>query len=145
MSTPSITGTYRLIRREFPDGTVQRPPAIMGMMTYTRAYRNFSVVWQDEGGKYYSECYVARFSLTENEYSETSEYLIVDDQISGAGISYDLGNHTATSAVSIADGSVTFDLPQPFERNLHITVTFDGNSFRADLRDMFVDVWEKVD
>jgi len=144
MSIPSIAGTYRLMRREFPDGSAQHTPEIQGMMTYTGKWRNFSVVWKDEAGRYYSECYVAEYSLTETEYSETAHYLIVDDQIGGKNISYDLGEQTATSPVTVDDGRVTFRLPQPFETALHITVTFDGDEFRAELKDVCVDVWHKV-
>jgi hypothetical protein len=94
MVAPSIEGTYQLVRRELPDGTVQLPPAVKGMITYTKEFRNFSVVWKDNEGRFYSECYVARYTLTDKEYAETSEYLIVDDQIGGKGISYDLSNTT---------------------------------------------------
>ena len=52
MATPSIEGTYQLVRRELPDGTVQVPPVLKGMITYTKEFRNFSVVWADAGGKY---------------------------------------------------------------------------------------------
>jgi hypothetical protein len=95
MVAPSIEGTYQLVRRELPDGTVQLPPAVMGMITYTKEFRSFSVVWKDNEGRFYSECYVARYTLTDKEYAETSEYLIVNDQIGGKGINYDLSNTTA--------------------------------------------------
>ncbi len=77
MVAPSIEGTYQLVRRELPDGTVQLPPAVKGMATFTKEFRNFSVVWKDDKGKLYSVCYVARYMLTAQEYAETSEYLIV--------------------------------------------------------------------
>jgi hypothetical protein len=72
MAAPSIEGTYRLIRRVLPDGTVQSPPAVQGMITYTKEFRNFSAVWKDGKGRFYSECYVARYTLTEKEYKETA-------------------------------------------------------------------------
>jgi hypothetical protein len=144
MAAPNIEGTYRLVRRELPDGTVQLPPTLKGMFTYTREFRNFSVVWKDDEGNYYSECYVARYTLTEMEYSETQEYLIVDDQIGGKGISYDLANTTASSPVSIEGGRISFALPQPFERALSITVEFDGGKLKATGKELFIDYWEKV-
>jgi hypothetical protein len=144
MGTPSIEGTYSLIRRELPDGTVQLPPAVKGMMTFTREFRNFSVVWSDDRGKYYSECYVARYTLGEEEYAETSEYLIVDDQIGGKGISYDLSATTSRSGVSSVGTRITFALPQPFEKALSIMVEFDGDKLKATGKDLFVDYWEKV-
>ena len=84
------------------------------MITYTKEFRNFSVVSKDDQGRFYSECYVARYTLTDQEYAETSEYLIVDDQIGDKGISYDLSNTTAKSPVSIDGGRIRFALPQPF-------------------------------
>ena len=39
---PSIEGTYRLVSRDLPDGTKQVPPAIDGLITFTRGYRNFN-------------------------------------------------------------------------------------------------------
>jgi hypothetical protein len=144
MVAPSIEGTYQLVRRELPDGTVQRPPAVKGLLTYTKAFRNFSVVWRDEGGRFYSECYVARYTLTEREYAETAEYLIVDDQIGGTGIRYDLSPTTATAPVSLDGGRVRFALPQPFEQALSITVEFDGTTLTATGKGLFIDYWEKV-
>ncbi len=144
MATPSIEGTYRLVRRELPDGNVQRSPDVKGMITFTKEYRNFSVVWKDERGRYYSECYVARYTLTDKEYTETSEYLIVDDQIGGKGIRYDLSTATAKSPVSVEGRRIRFALPQPFERALFITVEFDGGKLTATGKDLFIDSWEKV-
>ena len=140
MVAPNIEGTYQLVRRELPDGTVQFPPAMKGMITYTKEFRNFSVVSKDDQGRFYSECYVARYTLTDQEYAETSEYLIVDDQIGDKGISYDLSNTTAKSPVSIDGGRIR----QPFEQALSITVEFDGATLKATGKDLFIDYWEKV-
>jgi hypothetical protein len=144
MITPNIEGTYHLVRREFPDGTIQNFPAVDGMMTYTKDFRNFSVVWKDERNRFYSETYVARYTLTDKEYAETAEYLIVDDQIGGKGINYDLANTTAKSPVAVAGGHVKFALPQDFEKNLGITVDFGEDKLKATVKDQFIDYWEKV-
>ena len=144
MTTPTIEGTYQLVRRELPDGTVQLPPDVMGMVTFTKEFRNFSVVWSDDEGKFYSECYVARYRLTEHEYTETSEYLIVDDQIGGKATSYDLSKTTERSEVSIDGGRISFALPQSFEKALSISVVFDGDGLTATGKDLFIDYWERV-
>jgi hypothetical protein len=144
MSAPNIEGTYQLVRRELPDGTVQFPPIVKGMITYTKEFRNFSVVWKDEKGNFYSECYAAHYTLTEKEYAETQEYLIRNDQIGGKGISFDLSNTSATSPVTVEGGRIRFALPQAFERELSITVEFDGDKFKAAGKGLFVDYWEKV-
>jgi hypothetical protein len=144
MAPPNIEGTYQLVRRELPDGTIQFPPVVKGMMTYTKEFRNFSVLWKDDEGRFYSECYVARYMLTDTEYAETSEYLIVDNQIGGKEISYNLSNATAKSPVSIDGERITFDLPMPFERDLSIILEFDGDRLKATGKDIFIDYWEKV-
>jgi hypothetical protein len=46
------------------------------MIIYTKEFRN-SVVSKDDQGRFYSECYVARYTLTDQEYAATSDYLIV--------------------------------------------------------------------
>jgi hypothetical protein len=144
MVVPSIEGTYKLIKRELPDGTIQQPPVVNGMCTFTKEYRNFSVVWKDDKDLFYSEAYVARYTLTDKEYIETSEYLIVSDQIGGKEISYDLSNTTATAPVSFDGERIKFDLPQPFEKVLFITVEFAGDKLKAAGKGMFIDYWEKI-
>lgn len=144
MNAPNIEGTYRLMRRELPDGTVQLPPLVKGTISFTRDLRNFSVVWADAQGKYYSECYVARYSLTRDEYRETQDYLIVDDEIGGKGISHDMSSPTASSPVTIEGERISFDMPQPFEQALHIHVDFEDGMLKATGKDLFVDYWEKV-
>jgi hypothetical protein len=145
MVAPNIEGTYQLVRRELPDGTVQFPSIVKGMITYTREFRNFSVVWKDEKGNFYSECYAARYTLTGEEYTETQEYLIRNDQIGGKGISYDLSNTSAASPVTVEGGRIRFALPQAFEKALSITVEFDGDKFTATGKELFIDYWERVD
>ena len=144
MVSPSIEGTYQLVSRELPDGTVLRSPVVNGMCTFTKEYRNFSVIWKDDKDLFYSEAYVARYTLTDKEYTETSEYLVVNDQIGGKEISYDLSNNTAKSPVSFDGERIKFDLPQPFEKALFITVEFSGDKIKAAGKDLFIDYWEKV-
>ena len=143
-STPNIEGTYQLVRRELPDGTILLPPTVKGILTYTKEFRIFSVLWQDDTGKFYSESYVARYTLTDEEYVETQEYLIVDDQIGGKGISYDLSDTTAKSKVAIDGERITFALPQAFEQALSVTLEFEGAKIKATGKDLFIDYWEKV-
>jgi hypothetical protein len=144
MDAPSIEGTYQLVRREVADGTSHFPPDVMGMLTYTKEFRNFNVVWKDDEGRFYSESYVARYTLTEKEYAGTPEYLIVTDQIGGKGITHDLSNITAKSTVSFDGQRIRFALPQPFEKALSIDVEFDGTKLKATGKGNFIDFWEKV-
>jgi len=144
MAVPNIEGTYQLVRRELPDGTTQFPPALKGLLPFTGQFRNFSVIWKDEQGKYYAECYVARYTLTKEKYTETQEYLIVDDQIGGKGVSHDLSNAVASSPVTIEGTRIRLALPQPFEQALNISVEIEGDKLKATGKDLFIDYWEKV-
>src|SRR3989442_15134470 len=51
---PSLEGTYQFVAEKLPDGTVIKPPDIMGLMTYTKTHRNFNIVIKDTTGKFYS-------------------------------------------------------------------------------------------
>jgi hypothetical protein len=56
---PSIEGTYQLISRKLSDGTVLRPPDIMGLNTFTKSHRNFNFVQKDATGKFASFSFVS--------------------------------------------------------------------------------------
>src|SRR5262245_10917307 len=79
----SIEGTYQLISRQLPDGTMLRPPAIMGLWTYTKNHRNFNIVLKDATGKFLSFSVVSTYKLMATEYSETLLFSIFNDQIGG--------------------------------------------------------------
>lgn len=146
MIEPSIEGTYQLARRELPDGTVLFPPRVKGIITYTNGLRSYSSVWEDDKGKFYSECYVAHYTLTDKEYTETPEYLIVvvKDPNDGQGVSYDLSSTTVKSPVTFEGQYVKFSLPHPFEKVLSITLEFDEDGLKANGVGRFVDYFDKV-
>jgi len=148
MIKPSIEGTYQLVRRELPDGTIQFPPNVKGIITYTNEIRNYSSAWEDDKGKFYAECYVARYTLTDKEYTETSEYLVVtvkDPSPSGGqGVSYDLSSKTIKSPVSFDGKRISFALPHPFEKVLSIILEFDEGGLKAIGKDRFIDYFDKI-
>jgi hypothetical protein len=69
-SAPSIEGTYQLISRKLADGTVLKPPDIMGLQTYTKRYRNFNILSKDAEGKFTSASFVSTYTLTPTEYTD---------------------------------------------------------------------------
>src|SRR5438270_14055431 len=69
--TPSIEGTYQLVSRTLSDGTVLKPPDIMGLCTFTKSHRNFNIVQKDATGKFSSTSNVSTYKLTATEYSYT--------------------------------------------------------------------------
>jgi hypothetical protein len=136
--TPSIEGTYQLVSRKLPDGTVLKPPDIMGLFTYTKTHRNFNIVQKDATGKFASYSVVSTYTLTPTEYSETLLFSIRTDQIGGQDIVYDLVGKTQSVPVTMEGGRIEFK--PPFDPPV---LVFEGNKITAT-RDGRVDVWEKV-
>jgi hypothetical protein len=108
---PSIEGTYQLISRQLPDGTVLKPPDIMGLFTFTKSHRNFNIVLKDATGKFNSYSLVSTYKLTPTEYSETRLFSILNDQIGGKDIVYDLSGKTQSVPVKMEGGRLQFKPP----------------------------------
>jgi hypothetical protein len=138
-TAPTIEGTYQLVSRKLPDGTMQRPPEIMGLLTYTKSHRNFNVIWKDATGKFFSYSLASTYTLTPTEYRETLLFSILNDQISGKDIVYDLSGQTQSVPVKVDGGRLQFKLP--FDPP---SVVFEGNKMTATAEGRFVDVWEQV-
>ncbi len=133
---PTIEGTYKLVKRVLSDGTTATDA--MGLLTYTKTHRNFNVIWKNKDGKFFSYSLVSTYKLTPTEYSETKIFSIMNDQIGGKEIQYDLSAPSETVPVTMEDGKIMFELP--FDP---VSVTLDGNKVIAKNPD-FTDYWEKV-
>ena len=140
-AAPSIEGTYRLVSRQFRDGTTLKPPEVMGLFTYTKTHRNFNIVRKDATGKFSSRSSVSTYALTATEYRETLLFSIVTDQVGGKDIAYDLSGQTRSAPVTVDGGRLQFMLP--FEPR---ALVFEGNTLTASAADNTnVDIWEKVE
>jgi hypothetical protein len=148
---PTIEGTYKLVSRTLPDGTMQFPPDIMGLMTYTKGHRTVNIMWKEPDGKLYALALGSTYTFTPREYSETLLFVIENDQITGTGTNYDLMGGTRTAAVTVDGGRIQFKLP--FDPP---TVVFEGNTITATAQSGIfappvpapegrVDVWEKIE
>lgn len=137
---PSITGSYRLVARDLPDGTKQVPPDIVGLITYTTKYRNFNIYWKDANGKPVSISNIATYQLTGKEYRETNVYYLMNDESGDKGLSYDLSATSGVSPVSIKGSRVQMQLPLHNEP----MVVFEENRLTATREGAFVDHWERV-
>ena len=131
---PGIEGTYRLVSRTLRDGTVVRPPDVMGLQTYTKTHRNFNILSRDTDGQVTSRSIVATYTLTSTEYVETVLFHIL---VRGTEIRRELMAPAQRSAVSVDAQRIQFRLEQ------RVTV-YEGNRFTAT-SPASVDVWEKVD
>jgi hypothetical protein len=140
-SALSIEGTYTLISRQLPDGTMLRPPEIMGLNTYTKSHRNFNVVQKDATGKIASFSSVSTYTLTATEYSETVLFSIRTDQIGGKDIVYDLSGQTRSAPVTVDGGRLQFKSPFTLR-----SFVFEGNKWTSTAENNAnVDIWEKVE
>ena len=143
--TPNIEGTYKFISRQLSDGTVVRPPDIMGLLTFTKSYSSFNIVQKDATGKFRSHSRVATYTLTATEYSETYLFDIVDDQIRGKEIVYRLSGQTRSAPVTVEGKRIQFKFSE--RRDLfpgRPTEVFEGDKMTAIAEGRFVDIWEKV-
>jgi hypothetical protein len=138
--TPSIEGTWQFVSRTLPDGTVLKPPDMMGLFTYTKTHRNVNVVRKDATGKFFSTSSVSTYKLTATEYSETRLFSIVNDQIGGKDIVYNLSSETQSVPVKMEGGRIEFK--HPVNRR---SVVIEGNTWTSTAENNAdVDVWEKV-
>jgi len=136
-ATPNIEGTYRLISRKLPDGSIHTDG--VGLMTFTKNQRNFNIVWKDAKGKFFSYSIVSTYKLTATDYTETILSSVLNDQIGGKEIVYDSGK-TQTVPVKFSGGRVEMKLP--FDPP---TVVFEGKKMTATSEGVFVDSWEKIE
>ena len=136
---PNIEGTYLLVSRTLPDGTLQKPPTINGLMSYSRQHRNLNVMWTDADGTPRSYSLVSTYKLTSSEYTETLLYNMYDRPPESAGPVYGLESKTATVPVQLTGKSVQFKFPFDLP-----TAVFDAERLTATAPGAFVDVWQKV-
>ncbi|MGH7572826.1 MAG: hypothetical protein ACREMK_13435 [Gemmatimonadota bacterium] len=136
-----IEGTYRLVSRDLPDGTTVSPPDIQGLLNYEDGYRNFNVYWTDAEGNATSISVIAEYELTADTYTETNVFTLVNDEIEGAGVSYDLSSTSGSAPVTAGEGTLSFTLPLRDEP----AVVFTDDSLTATREGEFVDHWVEID
>lgn len=140
--TISIEGTYKLVSRKYADGKVTKPPAVIGMVTFTKEYRIFNFMWVDSSGNHTSESVVSKYKLTDKKYSETNVYRTFynEKDINSKDNGITLGtNRAESSAVAINGTKISFrDVVGP------PILTFEGNIFTAAAKGMFTDYWVKI-
>jgi hypothetical protein len=134
-----IEGTYRLVKRVLPDGTVVKPPAVVGFETYGHGYRNFNVKWTQADGKPASLSLTSRYELKGGQYCE-QPLLWVSNNVETAGLSYTWPPaKEQCSAVKSVGGKLTFAF-----NGEPVVATFDSNGFSAVAKGMFTDYWERL-
>jgi hypothetical protein len=134
-----LEGTFRLVSRDLADGTTVGPPDTQGLLTYGEGYRNFNIYWTDADGNPTSISIIAEYELTEDTYTETNVYTMVNEAASG-GLRYDLSPTSGSAPVTRGEGTLSMKLPLRDEPD--VVVTADG--LTATREGEFVDHWERV-
>lgn len=135
----NIEGTYKLVGRTMIDSTVKTAPEVIGMMTFTKTYRNLNVAWKDASGKSFSYSVISKYVLTDTSYTETKLFSSMNDELTGAGLKQDYASSTQSVPVTFDNGKVSFKLP--FDP---VTVVFDGDKITATAEMGFIDSWFKI-
>lgn len=133
-----IEGTWRLVKRVLPDGTVLTPPAVHGMGTAINGIRHLNVFWQTPDGKPASYGVIAKYRLTANTYTETTLASAFDDG-SGGPVARGVNGDTKSVPVTREGGRITYKLP--FDPP---AVTYEGDTLTATMEGIFVDHWERL-
>lgn len=134
-----IEGTYKLVGRTMIDSTVKTAPEVIGMMTFTKTYRNLNVAWKDANGKSFSYSVISKYVLTDTSYTETKLFSSMNDELTGAGLKQDYASSTQTVPVTFDNGKVSFKFP--FDP---VSVVFDGDKITATANMGFIDSWFKI-
>lgn len=136
----NIEGTYKLVTRVLSDGTRLKAPDIVGLMTFTKTHRNFNLVWVDKDGKHFSYSVVSTYKLTDKDYTEKIIFSVMNDEISGKGLTYVMSGDSATVPVKETEGKM--EIKMPFDP---VTIVFENNRFIGTSDGQFTDYWQKID
>jgi len=131
-------GTWRLVMRKLPDGTVQTPPTVQGRFTFKDGVSQLLVFWPTPQGKPASLSELSRWEWSDNDVAATPLLVIFDDG-SGNPTLYGVGGQTKHAPVTRQGARVSYQHPidAPF-------IVWEGDKLTATLEGEFVDYWEKV-
>jgi hypothetical protein len=131
-------GTWQLVMRKLPDGTVQTPPTVQGRFTFKNGVSQLIVFWPTPDGKPASLSELSKWEWSETQVSAKPLLVIFDDG-SGKPALYGVGGETKRAPITRQGGRVSYQHPidPPF-------IVWEGDKLTATLEGVFVDYWEKV-
>jgi len=134
----SFQGTWQLVKRALPDGTILTPPTVQGLVTITNGLEQTIVYWPTPEGKPASVAQIDKFEMSDTEVVATPLLLVLNDG-SGNPPVYVVGGETRRSPITKQGSRVSYQHPThpPF-------VVWDGDNFNATLEGAFTDYWEKL-
>ncbi len=113
-------------------------PEIVGMLSYSKNVRNFNVYWMS-GGKPSSISMVAKYTLSDKEYTEDCMYYA--ENLDGKGVTYNTAMTHGVSPVTMKDGAIVFTPALHGEPMISIS----KSGMIATRTGAFTDHWKKID
>ena len=136
---PALAGTWQLVKRKLPDGTILTPPAIGGMSTTTTmGINHLNVFWRTPDGKRASVSSITQYNWSDTELSATRLFSALDDG-SGKGVAYAAPGET--KRVPVKRDGTRISYQHPFDPP---ALVIDADTMTATADGMFVDYWERV-
>lgn len=133
-----IEGTYKLVSRTLPDGTVLYAPDVIGLLTVMDGYRTVNIFWKDDKGKAVVLSHATSYTMTATEFTETNLFLHAEN-FNGEAMINDFSSQTGTSPITVKGERVEFKWPldDPL-------IVIEGNKKTATIDGALVDLWEKI-
>jgi hypothetical protein len=128
-----------LISRQLPNGTVLEAPDVAGFYTYTAGYRHFHIKTPGTDGQPVSVSFAATYTLTDSEYSQSTQYSIGHNQPEGSGVTYDMTQPFTTPVTRDAQRIEFQDGPdEPI-------LVFTSDGLVATQEGEFIDRWVRLE
>lgn len=134
---PSVQGTWKLVSRTLPDGSVVKEPDVIGFTTYTADKRDVLFAVKGNDGNYGGLIIQSKYSLTEKAYTEENLAFLKNFGAKTIVVPLKKG----TSRVTVKDGRIEFALPTA--GNSPVVVEGDTMTVGVKGKDPF-DVYKKV-
>ncbi len=135
-------GTWQLVMRQLPDGTIQTPPTVQGRFTARNGENQLIVFWRTAEGKAASLSEITKWEWSENEVAATPLLVIFDDG-SGSPPAYTVGGEMKRVPIMRQGGRVSYQ--HPFDP---VFIVWEGEVAEASKMTAtvggFVNYWEKV-
>jgi hypothetical protein len=133
----SPDGSYRLVSRTLPDGTVLTPPAVQGMGTFKNGIYQLTIFWQTPAGKPASLSRLSEWEWHESEVIATPLVFFIDDG-SGKPV-YEWGGQQ--KRVPIVRQGTRISHQHPLDP---VYMVWDGDRQTATIDGVLEDHWERV-
>jgi hypothetical protein len=118
-----VPGTYKLVKRTMPDGTVLSGPKVQGTTIFTKEGHRVTAVSINTSEDTFSAALQTEYSITGKEFSDTLSALVLQDGKSSA--QYKFNQPKATAPVVCNTGTLVVENP-PYDPLATLSFTKSG-------------------